>query len=87
VITRARYEEIALFSHISCLEKCDVLFSEAGMHGYITALDIRKLKQLLYELLYEFEFHRLSQTFTSYERLLKDLVYSIFLPTFAQSTL
>ncbi len=50
--------------------------------GYTTALDIRKLKQLLYELLYEFEFHRLSQTFTSYERLVEDLVYSIFLPKF-----
>jgi hypothetical protein len=44
-------------------------------HGYIIALDIRKLKQLLYELLYEFEFHRLSQTFTSYGRLLKYLVF------------
>jgi hypothetical protein len=48
VISRARFDEIALFSNIPCSEKCDALFSEAGI-GYITALDIRKLKQLLYE--------------------------------------
>jgi hypothetical protein len=31
VITRARYEEISLFSHIPCLEKCDALFCDAGI--------------------------------------------------------
>ncbi len=58
--------------------------------GYTTALDIRKLKQLLYEVSRGLYFMSLSSTgqprpLQSYERLLADLVYSIFLPTFARS--
>jgi hypothetical protein len=85
VITRARYEEIALFSHIPCLEKCDALFCDAGI-GYINAVDVRKLKQLLYEVSRGLYFMSLRSTVIPdlYKLcwLLKDLVYSIFLPKF-----